>query len=258
MNLKVSVIQADLLWEDRKNNLSYFSERLSEIKESDLIILPEMFATGFSMNTDVVEDANSGESIEWLKEHAIKVNSAICGSLMVKEKNLFYNRLYFVEPNGAIYTYNKRHLFSLANEHKHYAAGNEQRIIQYKDWNIALQICYDLRFPVWSRRNGNYDYDLLIYVANWPERRSFAWKSLLKARAIENQSYVVGCNRIGLDVNQILHAGDSQIINPMGRTIASARPFIEETLNAELSKENLKQIRESLPFYDDSDAFSII
>jgi predicted amidohydrolase len=258
MNLKVSVIQSDLFWEDRKRNLDHFTQMVSKVKDSDLIVLPEMFATGFSMNTNLAEDFAKGDSILWLLDQTKKINAAICGSLMIKDNGGYYNRLYFVEPSGLIHTYNKRHLFSLAKEEMYYSKGREQKIVQYKSWNIALQICYDLRFPVWSRRNKSYDYDLLIYVANWPERRSYAWKSLLVSRAVENQSFVIGSNRVGQDFNQVLHSGDSQILNPLGVLMASAHPFRQEIISAELSKESLMKIRDSLPFYSDSDSFTII
>jgi len=254
--MKIAAIQTSLHWEDRDANLAMLSQKISSAKEANLIVLPEMFATGFSMNTAIAEDAHDGPSVLWMKRQAQEKNAAVCGSLMVKDGNDFYNRMYFVTPEQT-FTYDKRHLFSLANEQDFYRQGGSQLVVEYSGWKIAPLVCYDLRFPVWSRRSETFDYDALVYVANWPERRSLAWRSLLVARAIENQAYVVGMNRVGRDGNDVIHSGDSAVVDPMGRYIAQARPFGEEIIVTELSKELLESTRKELPFYNDRDGFEI-
>lgn len=258
MNLKIAAIQSDLYWEDREKNLQHFSEMLTTVRDADLVILPEMFATGFSMQTNKAEDAVTGESVRWMQQVSAEKNMAVCGSLMVQEDGRFYNRFYFISAETGIVTYNKRHLFSLAGEEKHYTQGDQQVVVKYKNWNIGLQVCYDLRFPVWSRRSEKFDYDLLVYVANWPDRRSMAWRSLLPARAIENQAYVAGLNRVGSDGNNIIHSGYSVILDPMGQALAEAKPFATQILQAELQKEKIDGVRKSLGFYHDRDGFDII
>ncbi len=195
-DLSLSIVQTELVWENPKANFKKFEELLHPLSgKTDLIVLPEMFTTGFSMNPKALYDMPDGETLNWLKQQAKHTNAAVIGSVIIKEEGEFYNRLFFVKPDGTSYTYDKKHLFTLAGEHKHYKPGNNRLIVDYKGWRICPLICYDLRFPVWARYKG--DYDCLIYVANWPERRIHAWDTLLKARAIENQVYVAGLNRIG-------------------------------------------------------------
>ena len=197
--INVTLIQSDIIWEDKVSNLKNYQNKISQIESTDLIVLPEMFTTGFSMNPKDISETMSGETIQWMKSNASKMNSAICGSIIIEEDDKYFNRFIWVNPDGSICQYDKKHLFSFAGEDKNYTAGNEKIIIEYKGWKICPLVCYDLRFPVWSRNSE--DYDLLIYVANWPTKRKLAWKSLLVARAIENQCYVIGVNRVGKDEN---------------------------------------------------------
>lgn len=254
-DLKVTLIQTKLYWEDKIANREMFTQKISEISEpTDLIVLPEMFSTGFSMDTSLAE-TNDGETVAWLKKQAKSAKAVITGSIIVKDNESYYNRLFWVQPDGVYKTYDKRHLFTLANEQDYYSAGNKHLIVDLKGWKISPLICYDLRFPVWSRNTMNYD--LLIYVANWPERRNHAWKTLLLARAIENQSYVVGVNRIGDDGNSVYHSGDSAVINPMGQIISSINAGEEDVQTITMSKEYLTKIRTKLSFLKDQDSFEI-
>lgn len=256
-NIHIVGVQANLAWENVEANIAHFSSLILSIQQgADIIVLPEMFATGFSMNTAFAKE--SGEKgLAALKQWAVNKNAAIVGSLMIEENDQFFNRMYFVLPSGEFFQYDKKHLFTLAKEEDYFAAGNEQVIVTYKGWKIALQICYDLRFPVWNRRNSSYDYDLLINVASWPERRSHAWKSLLVARAIENQTYLVGVNRVGKDASNIDYSGDSVILNPFGQAVASARVFKEDIIQATLSWEKLQKTRRVFAFAKDADSFEI-
>jgi omega-amidase len=254
--MKISIIQTSLIWEDPEANRANFSQMINNIEEStDLIILPEMFATGFTMNPAPAAEAPDGASVQWMKEIAQANNCAITGSLIIEEDGGYYNRLFFVLPNGDIKTYNKRHLFSLAGEDKYYTAGTEKIIVDYKGWKICPLVCYDLRFPVFSRNVE--EYDLLIYVANWPQVRALAWDSLLRARAIENLSYTVGVNRIGTDDTDHEYIGHSQVIDGLGEYVTE--PFENEgVVTVELDKEKLHEIREKFAFLDDRDTFEII
>lgn len=259
-NLKTTIIQTNLHWQDREANLNMFEEKMMSIKEdTDLIILPEMFSTGFTM--DAVHNAehhNEEEHLPTVTEmfHWAKLkNAAICGSIIVKELGVFYNRLFFVKPDGTYTIYDKRHLFRMAGEDKHYTAGTEKIIIAYKGWKICPLICYDLRFPVWSR-NVNNAYDLLIYVANWPAPRSTAWQTLLKARAVENLSYCIGVNRVGKDENDFHYSGNSAIINFKGDVLYEKED--QEVIHtASLSKTELTAFREQFPAHMDADEFEI-
>jgi len=214
-NLKVTAVQTNLFWEDISANLEQLDKKLATlVNTSDIIILPEMFSTGFSMTPAKFAEAPEGKTLNWLKKQAKKTSAVITGSYIVKEASNFYNRLVWMQPNGEFQTYDKKHLFSLSDEPKHYTAGQKKIIVEYKGWKICPLICYDLRFPVWSRNVENYD--LLIYVANWPEKRAHHWRSLLMARAIENQSYTIGVNRIGNDGNDYYHSGDTSLIDFAG------------------------------------------
>lgn len=250
-DLTITLVQADQKWEDKSANFANYETLLAELEPTDLILLPEMFNTSFTMNTSLVESME-GKSIRWLKELALEKNAAIYTSLMISENNAFFNRGVFVEPNGTITTYDKRKCFSMANENLHFSAGQQATLVEYLGWKIQLQICYDLRFPEISRNElieGTPKYDLILYVANWPEKRIEHWNTLLKARAIENQSFVAGANRFGKDGNGFDYSGGSMLIDPTGNlhilpTNESIRSFVIKT-------ENLKKIREMLPFLRD-------
>lgn len=252
--INVTLIQSDIIWEDRISNLKKYQEKINQIKSTDLIILPEMFTSGFSMNPKDISEKMDGETIQWMKDNASKINSAICGSIIIEEDNKYFNRFIWVNPDGSINHYDKRHLFSFAGENENYTPGNDKIIIEYKGWKICPLICYDLRFPVWSRNLE--DYDLLIYVANWPDKRKTAWKSLLVARAIENQCYVIGVNRVGRD-SKNYYSGDSSLINALGETLY-INSHIEEIHTTTITKYELNKVRTQLPFLNDRDNFKII
>jgi predicted amidohydrolase len=255
--LVVIGIQTDLQWENPKQNCSFFEEKIKNIDSSiDIVVLPEMFASGFSMNAHKNSETLDGETISWMKSIAKKNNFAICGSLALKENKQFYNRFVFVHPSGKIDFYNKRHTFTLAGEDKIYTSGNKQKIILFRGWKIYPQICYDLRFPVWTRNTLNYD--LLIYVANWPSKRNLAWKTLLKARAIENMTYTIGVNRIGTDGNNLTYTGDSMIVDYLGETVSDLPEGKVGIITTTLEKENQDLIRKKLGFLNDKDQFEIL
>ena len=255
--LKVSFIQANLHWENKSANLKMFDDKVDSIlNDTDLIVLPEMFSTGFSMMPSAFAETESGTSVKWLKATAKRKNCVVTGSLIISENKKFYNRLFWVKPDGSYKTYNKRHLFSLVGEENFYTPGTDRLVIDLKGFKIMPLICYDLRFPVWSR--NNLDYDVLLYVANWPERRAFFWKQLLIARAIENQSYVIGVKRVGNDGNNISHSGDSTCLDPLGESVATARPGIEEVVNVVISKDKINQVRERFTFLNDKDDFKLL
>lgn len=254
-DLKVTLVQANQIWEDKAANFTNYRKLLAELAESDLIVLPEMFNTAFSMKAnEFAENYGKSESIAWLKNLANEKQAAIYTSLMIEDGGKFYNRGVFVEPTGNVQFYDKRKRFAMAGEDEVFSAGSEEKIIEYKGWKINLQVCYDLRFPENCRNeliNGTAKYDLLLYVANWPERRSFHWKSLLLARAIENQCYVVGVNRVGTDGMGLVYSGDSTIISALGETLSSVRPHDEQIETIHLNVENLTTTREKLPFLKD-------
>lgn len=254
--MKVALIQSPLAWENPSLNRNYFEEKINSISENvDLIVLPEMFSTGFSMNPKEVFETMEGETILWLQSLAKAKNSAITGSLIIKEDDNFYNRLVFVFPSGDIQFYDKRHLFTLAGEDKIYTSGRKKLIVKYKGFKICLLICYDLRFPVFSRNKE--DYDVLIYVANWPKPRINAWNSLLKARAIENMCYTIGVNRIGIDGNNLEYNGNSQIIDFSGNYLIDPQENEEEYYTT-LHKSSLVEFREKFGFLNDRDAFTVL
>ncbi len=252
-DLIVTLVQADQRWENPSANFQHFESLLAEICETDLIVLPEMFQTGFSMNTSLAEKMD-GPSLTWLKKLAAEKNCAVYTSLMISENDTFYNRGVFVRASGEVAIYNKRKTFGLAHESDHFTAGTQEQIVPLHGWNIQLQICYDLRFPEIVRNrileNGEAAYDLILYVANWPNKRSLHWKTLLTARAIENQSFVVGVNRIGMDANQFVYSGDSVYVNPLGiETQLAANETV--VTNVVLKRSELNEIREMLPFLRD-------
>lgn len=258
-DLKITLVQSELFWENPVKNLEKFDALLDNCSDcGDLIILPEMFSTGFSMNPSQFSTGRNPQDIPfaWMRKMAKKKEAAICGSLISKENSNYYNRLYFVLPNGDFSTYDKRHLFSLAGEEKVYSHGKEKLILEYKGWKINPLICYDLRFPVWCRNDE--EVDLLIFVANWPERRSDAWKTLMKARAIENMCYVAGVNRVGEDGNGISHSGDSSVFNQIGELVSNIPPNEESIRTFILNKKEMLDSRRRFGFLNDRDDFKVL
>jgi predicted amidohydrolase len=259
-SLSISIIQTSLFWEDKLRNLAMLEEKIMGINETtNLVILPEMFSTGFSMKPEILAETMDGETLDWMKRIAASKKVILTGSLIIKENGNYYNRLIWMLPNGTVGFYDKRHLFAFAGEDQFYTAGNKRLITSVNGWKINLQICYDLRFPVWVRQQPTEtpEYDLIIYVANWPERRNHAWKTLLTARAIENQCYVIGVNRVGEDGNKINHSGDSMLIDPIG-TILFSKEHEEVIYHFELKKDSLIEIRNKFPFWKDADDFHIL
>lgn len=282
-SLTITTIQTDLKWEDKAANLQHFEARIESLKEpTELVILPEMFSTGFSMQPERLAETMEGPTVRWMADIAARKRIILTGSVIIEENKLYYNRLVWMLPNGQFGYYDKRHRFAYAGEDRHYTAGTKRLVASVKGWRVLLLVCYDLRFPVWSRqtpqeaaadpagktrspdpveRTGEastpgLEYDLLLYVACWPERRSHAWKTLLQARAIENQCYVAGVNRIGNDGHDIYHSGDSMIIDPLGETLYHAGAK-DETFTTTLQKDELTKVRQRFPFWRDADHFSI-
>ncbi len=265
--LRISIIQTNLHWEDKTANLRMLEEKIMGIAEkTEIIVLPEMFNTGFSMQPEKFAEPMEGETLAWMKRMAAGNKVALTGSFACDNGQGGYtNRLIWMLPNGQYGFYDKRHLFAFAGEDKHYTAGNKRLVASVKGWKINLQVCYDLRFPVWARQsptplqeNGQgAEYDLLIYVANWPEKRSHAWKTLLQARAIENQCYVVGVNRVGNDGNGIYHSGDSMVVDPLGEVLYTKKDE-EDVHTVTLDKTHLETIRQKLPFLKDADGFMLL
>lgn len=253
--MKVAILQTDLVWENPiYNRLTIESKVLSSDKKFDLLVLPEMFTSGFTMSPERVAETMQGETIQWLKSLAKQKKTAIIGSLVIEEEGNYYNRLVFVTPKGEVQHYNKRHLFTLAGEEKIYTKGTDKVIFEYKDWKICPQVCYDLRFPVFARNVE--DYDLLVYVANWPKVRTQAWDALLKARAIENMSFVIGVNRVGKDANGHDYIGHSQVLDELGNELIA--PFEESDLQVvSLNKKKMHETRTKLNFLNDKDAFEL-
>ena len=255
--LKISIIQSDLFWEDISSNLNMFSKKMKSLaNKTDLIILTEMFTTGFTMNASELAEEENGMTLQWMQQEAKKNRAAITGSFIVTEKENYFNRLFFVYPDGEYITYDKRHTFTLAKEHKTFSSGNEQIYMNYLGWKIYTLICYDLRFPVWSRNTTNYD--VLIYVANWPKKRIAAWDALLKARAIENMCYTIGVNRVGDDGNGHGYVGHSSIYDVLGDRISTKdqeKEFVETYI---LERSHLELHRKHLQFLKDQDNFNLI
>ncbi|PVW14141.1 amidohydrolase [Marixanthomonas spongiae] len=256
-NLKTTLIQSKLHWEDAAANRRMFSEKMNSIsEETDLIILPEMFTTGFSMNASNLAEETNGKSLNWMISEAKKQDAAITGSVIIKEESNYYNRLFFVFPDGSYKTYDKKHTFTFAGEHKTYSKGTERLIVEYKGWKICPLVCYDLRFPVWSRNTE--DYDLLLYVACWPKKRTFAWDALLRARAIENMSYCIGVNRVGVDGNGHEYNGHSAVYNVLGKQVSRKDFETEFVETLTLTKGHIATTREHLKFLQDRDRFRLI
>lgn len=255
--LKITIIQSDLIWEDPVQNRFNFAHKIKSITEDvDLILLPEMFTSGFTMHPEKVAETMNGESVNWMKAMATEANAAIGGSLVISENGNFYNRFVFAQADGTLITYDKRHTFTYAGEDKVYASGDKRCVFDYLGWKFCLMICYDLRFPVWSRNSEHYD--VLIYVANWPKPRISAWDTLLQARAIENMSYCVGVNRVGVDANNHEYIGHSAIYDSLGNCLKKLEDKKEGIEHVSLSKNQLSEIRNKFRFLDDQDEFSLV
>ena len=250
-SLNITLVQPDVIWMNNLTNLENIDKQLGNIK-TDLIVLPEMFSTGFCMEPSKIAETMDGLSVLWMLKTAKRLNCAVCGSLSIQEKNKYYNRFLFVTPNGIEVSYDKKHLFSYGKENEVYTAGKKSTTIHYKGWKIKPFVCYDLRFPVWSRNTNNYD--LALYVANWPANRSFAWNSLLTARAIENMSYVVAVNRIGIDGNELKYQGDSKVIDPLGETLIDLKES-KTVRQINLKINHLEKVRNKFKFLEDKDEF---
>jgi len=255
--MKITLVQSDIVWENKLRNLVNLEHLISSSPaDSDIVILPEMFNTGFSMNPAELSEAPFSGTLEWMQSLAKKYSFGICGSYIVQEDDRYYNRCVFVSPQNEIWNYDKRHLFSLSGENKSFTRGEERIVFKFRDLRICPNICYDLRFPVWSRIRN--DYDLLINMANWPESRRDVWITLLKARALENQCYVAGVNRIGIDGTGIRYCGDSMIIGPKGEIIASGGRDMECVVQGNISVQELSDFRERFPVMNDADDFNIL
>ena len=256
-DLTVTTIQSNLIWHDIQSNLDAFEAKIDAIdQETDLIILPEMFTTGFSMEAEKLAESMSGPTMDWFRQKASDLNAVITGSFICVKNDKYYNRLIWMFPDGKFQSYDKRHLFAYAGEHETYTSGEKRLVVEWKGWRICPQICYDLRFPVWARFTEEQPYDLLIFTANWPEKRRLHWQQLLIARAIENQCYVIGVNRVGEDGKGFRYAGDSAVIDPMGEPIfRAAHQAVTHTSVIELT--HVKGVRDRFHFLDDADVFKI-
>lgn len=255
--LHITLVQPDIVWEDKKANLSHIETLIKKEEHAGhVVVLPEMFSTGFSMAPAKLAETMDGPTVQWMADTAVKNRCIVTGSIIIEEEGLYYNRMLWVQPDGHIGYYDKRHLFAFAGEHKHYAAGSTRTIAQVGGWKINLIVCYDLRFPVWSR-NKDADYDVLICVANWPQQRSLAWKALLQARAIENMCYVAGVNRVGKDANGNKYNGDSSLYGPLGECIWQ-HAGSEAVQSFSLHKDLLDLTRSTYPFLNDADKFVIL
>ena len=255
--IRISIVQTDIVWENKQENLRLLHEKLQSLRgTTEIVVLPEMFSTGFSMQSKILAESNSGETITLLKQWASQFQLAICGSYIATDNGQFYNRAFFLTPEGEEFCYDKRHLFRMGREAEHFSAGDKRLIIPYRGWNICLLVCYDLRFPVWSR-NVNNEYDLLIYVANWPVSRRLVWDTLLRARALENQCYVCGVNRIGTDGYHLEYNGGSKVYPAFGEEVASLPDGQEGIATAALNLTSLNQFREKFPVWKDADEFHL-
>lgn len=254
-DLTVTLMQADLVWQDPVSNRRHLEQHLSQLQgQSDLVVLPEMFTTGFTMAPEVIAEPAEGPTLEWLRTQAQRVQATLAGTVAVASGGRYLNRLYWVQPDGVVHTYDKRHLFRMAGEHEHYTAGEVPLLIEWRGWRICPLVCYDLRFPVWSRRRAALDYDLLLYVANWPKVRRYPWQVLLKARAIENLSYCVGVNRVGVDGFGHEYSGDSAVLDFKGQPLLEA-PEQEWRGTVKLNHAALHEFRRRFPAHLDSDGF---
>ncbi|MEY2830220.1 MAG: hypothetical protein RIQ33_2078 [Bacteroidota bacterium] len=263
--LRITIVQTTLHWKSYDANIKMLDEKLASIsaETTDIIVLPEMFTSGFTMDAEKCFETMNGKVVDWMKLKSKALQCAICGSLIIYENEKYYNRLIWMEPSGLSYTYDKAHLFRLSDEHKTYTKGTQKLIINYKGWNICPMICYDIRFPIWCRQQFSNSetyrgqFDILLFVANWPERRNIAWKNLLQSRAIENQCYVVGANRVGFDGNEIYHSGDSSIINPLGEIMEQVSND-DIIIQQKIVLDELIKIRRTYQFWQDADEFEIV
>jgi len=259
-SLTITLIQTEISWQNKAANLLMLKNKIDAIDErTEIIVLPEMFSTGFTMQPELFAETMEGETVQWMKDIAATNKIILTGSIIIIENEKYFNRLIWMLPNGQFGYYDKRHLFAYVDEDKYYTAGQKRLIASVKGWKINLQICYDLRFPVWSRQQSSdteTEYDLLINVANWPERRNHAWKTLLCARAIENQCFVVGVNRVGKDGKNIYHSGNSLVINPLGQVLYH-KSDDEDVCTITLQKEDVEKVRTQFPFWKDADLFTI-
>lgn len=256
-----TLIQTNLIWEDKAANLKMLEAKIAAIQEpTQVVVLPEMFSTGFSMKPETLAETAHGPTVQWMKKTAAAHKIILTGSVIIEEDGRYFNRAIWMQPNGQWGCYNKRHLFAYGNEDQHYTAGHQRFIASVNGWRVALFVCYDLRFPVWCRQQFDtekrFEYDTAIYVANWPQRRSHAWKTMLQARAIENQCYVIGVNRVGEDGNGIYHSGDSMVVDPLGELLYQ-KADAEDVFTLTLQKENLQDVRTKFPFWRDADVFQI-
>lgn len=252
--IKITIIQPDIIWENAQANLDKYSALIQDVKETDVIIFPEMFTTGFSMQPEKLKEPMNGKSVDWMKKVAAEKNTAVVGSLIIEESGEIFNRTLWVFPDGKIEKYDKRHLYSMGQEHLHYSQGKEKLMVEFRGFKFCPLICYDLRFPVWSRNTENYD--VLIYMANWPSPRHHVWKNLLISRAIENQSYCFGINRTGADGSGLKYLGDSGMVSPKGFAEFMGENEIIKTF--QISYSNLRDFRKSFPLLDDRDKFNIV
>ncbi len=259
-SLLITTIQTSLHWEDKEANLRMLEKKINNIKEkTQVVVLPEMFSTGFSMNPEALAESMEGPTINWMKRVSAERKIIITGSIIIEEEGNYFNRAIWMLPNGEFGFYDKRHLFAFAGEDQQYTAGKKRCIVSVNGWKINLVVCYDLRFPVWLRQQYNsdgFEYDALICVANWPQKRSIAWQTLLTARAIENQCYVVGVNRVGNDGNNIYHSGDSMVIDPFG-SVLYQKQDVEDCNTVELNKQVLTGVRDRIPFWKEADNFDL-
>ena len=262
-DLRVSIVQGDTRWHDPAGNRDYYAGLIAPLAgNTDVVVLPETFTSGFSNEAVTSAEDMQGETLAWMRAQAKKLDAAITGSVQLREGDAVFNRLLFVTPDGRVQHYDKRHLFTFAGEHKHYAAGRQRLIVEWRGWRICPLVCYDLRFPVFARnrpdpgRGNAPDYDLLIFVANWPAARAYAWQTLLRARAIENLCYVAGVNRTGRDGNTLEYSGDSALIDFLGQPLAEGES--EFVATATFSAESLADIRQHFPVLDDGDVFALI
>lgn len=253
--LDITAIQTDLVWEDKTKNLAALDQQLADLLPTDLVVLPEMFTTGFTMEAQKFAEPMEGVTVQWMQQWAKKLKAAVAGSTIITDNGMTYNRFLFVSPDGSVQFYDKRHTFTLAGEHKAYAQGQNDGLVTYKGWKICLRVCYDLRFPVWGRNTS--DYDLLLYTANWPHKRISAWDNLLKARAIENMSYCIGVNRIGTDGSQLQYPGHTAVVDFMGECLAEAAENNADQLNVTLEKEPQALARKKFNFLNDRDRFTL-
>lgn len=250
--MKIAILQTDIVWGKPTENVKHAEQLMERCPKADLYILPEMFSTGFAVIGKALSESEDGETLHWMRTMAARWDAAIAGSVAIKQGKQHYNRFYFVEPDGTVHHYDKRHLFAYGGEDRRYTSGERRVVVNFRGVRFLLEVCYDLRFPVWSRNRG--DYDALLYVANWPTVRLSAWKTLLRARAIENQCFVVGVNRVGKDAANE-YGGSSIVLNPLGEPLALCGPEREETAVAELDMAELAMHQQTFPVLRDADRF---